>query len=917
MQLSGRPHNLIATPHLVFGMLLIIMCGAETAVMYLLPVLFPGYPDPHPYPILNSADGALLTVLSAPFFWWLIVRPLRRQAEQETERNQLILGSLVDAVVQFDAKGGILAVNEAARHMFGYHPSELVGHGVGLIVPGLRAAQEGTPECPGPEQPCFGRRKDGSLFPLECSISTLESGGSRIAIAHDITRRIELTRQLEEQREFLDNLVRQSAVATFVLDPGHRVVIWNRACEALTGVPAEQMLDRDTPWLPFYPQQHPVLANLVISGIHQDLLELQQAGEETYRKSELIPEGLQSEGWFRSLNGRDRYLVFNAAPIRNLKGELLAVIETVEDLTDRKNYQERLEYQSNYDSLTGLPNRNLLLDRVRQALFQAQRSRHEVALLVIDLDNFKLINDTLGHEAGDAVLKQVGARLSAAVRSGDTVAHQGGDEFTVMISDGDLADTLTPFAGKLLQAISGPLVVAGQELVVTGSIGISVAPRDGEEPLVLLKNAEAAMYRAKEHGGASQFYRAEMNARSANRVTLERRLRRALEHGEFQLHYQPKASLMTGRVTGCEALIRWQDPELGNVPPGAFIPLAEQTGLIVPLGGWVLRQACIQNGCWQQAGLGPLPVAVNLSPRQFAQQDIAALVAAALKESALDPRCLELEITEGTVLQDIERVTGQLEELKRLGVTLSMDDFGTGYSSLSYLNRLPFDKLKIDQAFVRGITTDPESAGIAKAVIAMGHSLRLKVIAEGVETAGQLEYLRQQGCDEVQGFYFSPPLPASEFAKLLRDGRQLVLAPLEPAARSVLIVDDEEPVTRALKRQLDLEGYQVLSAHSAVQGLELLAQNRVAVVVTDYRMPGMNGAQFLERVRELHPDTVRLVLSGHADLAAVSAAVNQGGIFKILQKPWQEEELKELVAAAFQQHRAMFGALAAPQPADG
>ena len=533
-----------------------------------------------------------------------------------------------------------------------------------------------------------------------------------------------------------------------------------------------------------------------------------------------------------------------------------------------------------------------------------------MAVFVLDLDNFKLINETLGHEEGDALLKMVAGRLSGCVRAGDTLAHQGGDEFTVVISADDLSKNAAGIAGKLLEAIARPLTVNGRELVVTGSIGISIFPRDGDEPESLVKNAEAAMYRAKELGrNCCQFYAGEMNARSEARVALEHELRRALDRDEFLVYYQPKVSLRTGRISGMEALVRWQSPERGMVGPDSFIPLAEETGLIVPLGAWVLRTACAQNRAWQDAGLPALPVAVNLSPRQFRQQDIAALVEDALTGSGLDPRYLELEITESMVMRDADRVAALLGDLKRLGVSLSMDDFGTGYSSLSYLKRFPFDTLKIDQSFVRDITCDPDNAAIAKAIIAMAHSLHLKVIAEGVETEGQLAYLRSHGCDEMQGYYFSRPVPELEFAGLLREQRQL--QPGSGAGQdsrdAILVVDDDLGVTLALKRLLLLEGYRVFTANNAAQGFELLSLHRIQVVVSDFRMPGMNGVEFLGRVKELHPCTVRLVLSGHVDLCMVTDSVNIGATYKILHKPWRDEEFSLQVGEAFRHYHTLYG----------
>lgn len=722
-----------------------------------------------------------------------------------------------------------------------------------------------------------------------------------------ITGRVRLTALVEEQGEFLEGLVQQSAVPTFVLNPKHEVVIWNRACEVMTGVPAKEMLCGNEPWKAFYRHKRAVLADVVISAA---LKEDPEQAVEVFEQASFIPEGLQAEGWCHRLNGRERYLLFNAAPIRNSRGELLAVIETFEDITERKRYQEQLEFQANYDGLTGLPNRNLLGERIRQAMLLSLPSGREVAVLVLDLDNFKLVNDTLGYQEGDTLLKMVAGRLKGCVRPDDTVARQGGDEFTVVICAESLSQVAAGIAAKILETIARPFSVDGRELVITGSIGISLFPKDGDEAQLLIRNAESAMYRAKEQGrNTCQFYTGEMNARSEARLALEHELRRALERHEFRLLYQPKVCLRSGRIVGMEALVRWQSPDRGMVGPDAFIPLAEETGLIVPLGAWVLRTACAQNRAWQEAGLPDLTVAVNLSPRQFRQQDIASLVEDALAGAGLDPCFLELEITEGMVMRDAERVALVLGDLKRLGVSLAMDDFGTGYSSLGYLKRFPFDKLKIDKSFVRDITCDPDNAAIAKAILAMAHSLQMKVIAEGVETQGQLNYLRAHGCDEMQGYYFSPPVPAREFECLVRERRRLLAPGWSENTResTVLVVDDEEEVTRALRRLLLLEGYRVLVANSVSDGFELLSLNRVEVVVSDFRMPGMSGAEFLGRVKELHPATVRLLLTGHADLAVVTDSINIGAIYKVLHKPWCDDDVRDQIGQAFGYHEKLFG----------
>ena len=580
------------------------------------------------------------------------------------------------------------------------------------------------------------------------------------------------------------------------------------------------------------------------------------------------------------------------------------------EIAATKRYQQQLEYQANHDGLTGLPNRSLLTDRLDQALSYADRYHRRAAVLFIGLDHFKIINDSLGYETGDRLLNTMAERLADCVRSIDTLARHGADEFVVVTVDLDGSADAARIAWKIQEAVCRPCIIDEHELVITCSTGISLYPKDGEDTQTLLNNAHVAMYRAKDQGRNNfQFYTCELNARTFARMTMEKHLRRALEREELFLHYQPQVDLGTGRIIGMESLLRWQSPELGLIPPARFIPLAEETGLIVPIGEWVLKTSCAQARAWQNAGLPPLVLSVNLSPRQFRQPGLTGMVARILEETGLDPRYLELEIIESMVMHDVDSALAMLNDFRSMGVMLAMDDFGTGYSSLSYLKRFPFGKIKIDQSFVRDITSDPDSAAIARAIIAMGHSLNLRVIAEGIETEGQLRYLHSHGCDEMQGFYFSRPVPPGEFEEMLRENRQLDLPVDEWALvdRTLLLVDDEPHVLSALRRVLTDEGYHILTATSAAEGFELLASSRVGVVVSDMYMPGMNGTEFLSRVKELYSGTIRIMLSGSADLRALTEAINRGAIYKFFIKPWDDERLRENLKLAFRHYRLAHG----------
>lgn len=430
--------------------------------------------------------------------------------------------------------------------------------------------------------------------------------------------------------------------------------------------------------------------------------------------------------------------------------------------------RQRAEHLTYFDALTGLPNRRTLLERLGSLLEPTSRNQTAPALLLLDLDRFKVINDTLGHRAGDALLQRVAERLRGSVRKTDLIAHLGGDEFLALLPQIETEEEVRRVAQKLGEALKPPFLLEGREVYITASIGISVFPADGMDTETLLMNADIALHRAKQEGrdGYRLFAQA-FSPQTMETLTLETSLHKALENGAFVVHYQPQVDLMTGQVVGAEALVRWQHPERGLVPPVDFIPLAEENGLILPISRWVLQTACEQAKSWQEQGFGRIPVAVNLSLRQFQHSDLRAEVAEVLRETGLPPDCLDLEITENIAMQRVDSKIATLRALKALGVRLSLDDFGTGYSSLNYLKRLPIDIVKIDRSFVRMLTTDPRDAVIAAGIISMAHDLNLAVIAEGVDRPEQLTFLRERRCDAMQGFLFSKALPADQFARLM------------------------------------------------------------------------------------------------------------------------------------------------------
>ncbi len=467
-------------------------------------------------------------------------------------------------------------------------------------------------------------------------------------------------------------------------------------------------------------------------------------------------------------------VVFSGSTLRDGEGNLQGMVFVAKDITERKRAEEHLNYLANHDTLTGLPNRMLFLDRLTQAMSRLPWRERSLAVMFLDLDRFKLVNDTLGHDVGDQLLKGVSTRLTECVRDGDTVARLGGDEFVIMLNDIARKRDVIHMAEKIIKALGIPFSLGSQEFVATTSIGVSLYPTDGDDPHVLLKNADTAMYRAKESGRNNfQLYTPSMNSKAAEQMAVENAVRHGLERNEFIPYYQPQVSLATGRITAVEALVRWQHPKRGLIMPDEFLPLAEETGLIVPLGEQVLYQACRQGKAWHDAGLTGLTVAVNIANRQFKQANLPKVVSKVLTETGLPPENLELELTEGILIDHVDSATETLDRLKAMGVMLSIDDFGTGYSSLGHLKQLNLDKLKIDRSFIMDTPNDRDDVAITSAVIQMGESLGLDVVAEGVENKEQVEFLRTLGCKSIQGYYFSRPLPAEEMELMLREKKTL------------------------------------------------------------------------------------------------------------------------------------------------
>jgi len=518
------------------------------------------------------------------------------------------------------------------------------------------------------------------------------------------------------------------------------------------------------------------------------------------------------------------------------------------------------------------------------------------------VDGFKYVNDTRGHAAGDALLRQVGERLTGCLRLRDTVGRLGGDEFAVILLVEDGAATAATVAQKLLEAFRAPFEIDGVQVTVTASIGIALQPEDADTPELLLQYADTAMYRAKDAGRDTfRFSTAQMNADIQARLHLEAALRTAVDDEQFVLHYQPKVDLGSGQIAGFEALLRWERPGHGLVAPSDFIPVLESTGLIVSVGRWVLFEACRQIEEWSAGGRGPLTVSVNVSGRQFIDGDLVADVTAALEQHQVGGHLLELELTESVLMDNTERTIEILQTLQDRGVQISVDDFGTGYSSLAYLRRFPINTLKIDVAFVRDITTSADDAALALTIIRMAHSLKLDVVAEGVETAEQLAYLRRHHCDQIQGFFFSRPLGIQALDDFLAGAPHLAVEDDSQSRNKILLFGEDPATLGELQAMFSLDGYHVLPAHSFEDGLNLLALHDVQVLVCS-QPPGRDGADFLDVVQDLQPQALRMVVGGSEELAALTHAINRGDIHRYYTTNWDLDTLREQVRVAFRQY---------------
>ena len=669
-----------------------------------------------------------------------------------------------------DMEGRFIRVNRNYAQMLGCGVDELRGVASDAFVGDefrLRRQQRHNALVSGESREVTSEKrligKDGSSLWVSVVTSLVRDGHGRphyfLSVVQDVSARRAAEVALRESEEKFRQLADNIPEIFWITDARQRKLHYlSPGFETLTGKCLSEVKERPRSWLQVVHPEDRERVRIARKGLPQAEYDIE------YR--------------IVVADGSVRWVHDQAFPVKDASGAVYRIAGIGADVTQRKEAEEKLVYLAHYDGLTGLPNRVLFFDRLQQTLAQAGRRELLAAVMFLDLDRFKVVNDTLGHAIGDELLRHVAQRLAGCVRLGDTVARFSGDEFVLIVNDLHGAEDARHIAKKVLEAFEDPFRIGGHEVFASTSIGISMFPSDCDNEQALLKNADSAMYRAKESGRNNfQFYTREMNARAMYRLDLENSLRHALERGEFRLHYQPKTCLHTGKLTGVEALLRWERPGHGLIPPADFVPLLEDTGLIVPVGEWVMAEACRQVAAWRASGHDPVSIAINISARQFATRNLGEIIKRVLDVHKADPRFIELELTESMLMVNTEEAVRTLEFLKSLGLRLSIDDFGTGYSSLSYLKRFPIDALKIDRSFIDEVTTDADDATITRAVIGMAHNLGLKVVAEGVETREQIAFLSANGCDEAQGYYFARPEPAGEAEKWLRGGRRPVPGP--------------------------------------------------------------------------------------------------------------------------------------------
>ena len=803
----------------------------------------------------------------------------------------------------FLAKAGrFLFVNQRLTHMFGYGLSEMVEQisslslasprDQALVLSRVRERKVGAAEPPYDIQ-C--QRKDGSLFDARLCAVRLSLMGQDVDLISviDITETCEALKLAQSQAAALAQSEQALRMSQFMLDKSPIPILAIDELGHLRYVneAAAQLLQYDKARLELM-TIFDVAPHRRLDMWKESFKTLQRVGHKT-----LPSDWRKADGTVVPVELMASYLAYNDASL---------IVVYAHDLSAQLEAQEQAFRLAHVDDVTGLPNRQFLQERVRSEGHLAIQEHRHIALLSLTVNEVRSVNETRGYTNGDTLLMALTRRLVTVLRGTDILAHLGAGEFVFLLTnDREInEDSAMQVVRRIMEAVASPIHFESEHISVTSNIGVVVFPQDTDEPDHMLRQAQAAMRMAGAKGMDQVcFYTPQANARIGERLAREAALRHALSRGEIYLQYQPQVDLMTGGVIGLEALARWRNDLLGEVPPREFLSMAEDIGLMIPIGHWILKSACEAAVRLQREGIPSLRMAVNLSAKQLNQPDIACTIESILMQTGLDPHCLSLEITEGMLMDNLEHVASTLNDLKSIGIEIALDDFGTGYSSLTNLRRLPIDIVKIDRSLVPDVTAATQDVSITRAIINMAHSLQMKVLAVGVESEGQLSLLSANQCDQMQGFYFSPPLHEAELLQLLKDDKRISDESLgrKCRQRTLLIVDDEDNIVSSLKRLLRRDGYHIVTANSGPQGLQCLAQFDVDVILSDQRMPGMTGVEFLRRTKELYPDTIRMVLSGYTELQSITDAINEGAIYKFLTKPWDDERVRAHIQEAFRQ----------------